>query len=131
MAGKRWIMVLLALLLVFGGIAAISGAAQRDAWMQGYMVGRMSADGDGASALAPYLLQSGGLMPRAGGFGAGFGLLIALGFLALAFGMIRSRGRGHHRRWHEGHREWAEHMRQEAQRWHEQRGQPDEREQRV
>jgi hypothetical protein len=92
--------------------------------MQGYMAGRLSTGTDGGAALAPYMMPGSSFMPGYGGFGQGFGLLIGLGLLMLGFFFLLTRGRAHHRRWHEGKEEWAAHMHQEMRRWHEQRGGP-------
>lgn len=110
---KRWIVIAIAALLVFGGLSAMSGAGQREAWMQGYMAGRLSAGSDGDAALAPYLMPGGAFGPRYGGVGPG--LFFGLGFLALGLFLISRRL--HSARWSGKPDEWHEHMRQEAERW--------------
>ena len=113
---KRWIVIAVAALLVFGVVSAISGAGQREAWMQGYMAGRLSTGSDGGAALAPYLMPGSPLGPRYGGFGAGPGLFIGLAFLGLGAFLISRRL--HDPRSGAAHDDWHAHMRQEARRWH-------------
>jgi hypothetical protein len=110
---KRWIVIAAAALLVIGLISAISGAGQREAWMEGYMAGRLSTGSDGGAALAPYMMPGSPFAPHYGGFGPG--LFIGLGFLALGLFLVS-------RRFHSGRfagksDEWHEHMRQEAEKW--------------
>ena len=112
---KRWIVVALAALLVIGVVSAVSGAGQREAWMQGYMAGRLSTGTDGTAALAPYMMPGGPLGPHYGGFGGG--LFIGLGLLALGFFLVSRRLHGG--RWNAGADEWHQRMREEARRWHE------------
>lgn len=120
MFGRRWIGFALAALLVIVVISAVGGSAQRNAWMQGYMAGRLSAGTDGgAAALTPYMMPGSPFMPGYGGFGHGIGLFIGLGILALGFFAL-TRGRGHHRHWQARKEAWAQHMQEEARRWHEQ-----------
>jgi hypothetical protein len=81
-----------------GIIFGLSGAAQRDAWTQGYLVGRLSAIDGGAAALAPV---TGGLPQTAGqvygvgwghrgfGFGGFLGFLFLGGLLFFIFGAMR------------------------------------------
>jgi hypothetical protein len=131
MAGRRWIGLALVALLVIVIISTVGGSAQQNAWMQGYMAGRLSAGGDSGAALAPYVMPGSPFMPRYGGFGHSFGLFIGLGFLALGFFAL-TRGRDHHARWHARKEEWARRMQEEARQWHErgdapQQAQPEER----
>ena len=76
---------LIVLVLLFGAVSA----GQRDAWTQGYMMGRLSAGTDGANSAAPLLpyMYGGqfGLHP----FFGGFGLLLLIGGLFLFFGVAR------------------------------------------
>jgi hypothetical protein len=123
MYGRRWIGFALAALLIVVVISAVSGSAQRDAWMQGYMAGRLSTGTDGAASLAPYMMPGSPLAPSYGGFGHGGGLFVGLGLLALGFFFV-TRGFGRHRGWRRGKAEWAERMHQEMRRWHEQNGDP-------
>jgi len=126
MFGRRWIGLAVAALLVIVVISTVSGNAQQNAWMQGYMAGRLAAGTDGGAALTPYMMPGSPFMPGyGGGFGHGIGLFIGLGFLALVFFAL-TRGRGHHRHWQARKEEWARHMQEEARRWHEQgeRGAP-------
>jgi hypothetical protein len=125
MFGRRWIGFALMALLVIVVISTLGGSAQQNAWMQGYMAGRLSAGTDGAVALAPYMIPGSPFMPRYGGFGHGIGLFIGLGFLALGVFAL-TRGRGHHRHWQARKQEWARHMQEEARRWHEESGGPGE-----
>jgi hypothetical protein len=112
---KRWIVLALAVLLVIGVFSAISGAGQREAWMQGYMAGRLSTGTDGGAAIAPYMMYGGNFGPHFG-FG-GIGFFWGVGLLLLGFFLI---GRRLHWRGHEGGPEdWHERMRAEAERWHE------------
>jgi hypothetical protein len=114
---RRWIGLVVVALILIGIFSSISGAAQRDAWMQGYMAGRLSTSSDGGAALAPYMMQGGMFGPHYGGFGSGFGIFIGLAFLALGIFLV-SRGR----RWARsggGQDDWHEHFRREARRWHE------------
>ncbi|MFO7631082.1 MAG: hypothetical protein R6W76_01015 [Caldilinea sp.] len=71
------IVVLVVLALIFGAIAN----GQRDAWTQGYLVGRLTAvEGEGALAsagLLPYAAY--GYPPRGPGFGSVLFLLLRLG----------------------------------------------------
>ena len=113
---KRWFVIVLAALLVIGVVSAISGAGQREAWMQGYMAGRMSTGSDGGADLTPYMLPGGPLGPRYGGFGPGPGLFIGLAFLALGAFLIGRRMYG--TRPGDPHSDWHAHMRDEARRWH-------------
>jgi hypothetical protein len=113
---KRWIVIALAALLVFGVVSAISGARQREAWMQGYMAGRLSTGSDDGAALAPYMMPGSPLGPRYGGYGAGPGLFLGLAFLAFGALLIGRRlyGGGSGR----SQSDWHEQMRAEARRWH-------------
>jgi len=54
MAHSRFWRIGLGLLILVIGLAAIGGAIQRNAWMQGYMMGQLAASGEG-QALAPYM----------------------------------------------------------------------------
>ena len=120
MFGKRWIGFALAAALIIVVISTVGGGqAQQNAWMQGYMAGRLSAGSDGGAALAPYMMPGSPFMPGAGGFGHGIGLFIGLGLLALGFFAL-TRGRGHHGHWQARREEWARRMHEEARRWHEQ-----------
>jgi hypothetical protein len=118
MFGRRWIGLALVALLIIVVISTLGGHAQQNAWMQGYMAGRLSAGSDGAAALAPYMMP-GGMFGYGGGTGPGIGLFVGFGFLALGFFAL-TRGRGHHRHWQARREEWARRMHEEAHRWHEQ-----------
>jgi hypothetical protein len=79
-----------AALLMLGLIFAFGAAsARQQAWMQGYMMGQMAADGGSQSVapLMPYLAYGGGHMGWGGGFGSPFlffgGILLV--FLGLRF----------------------------------------------
>ncbi len=120
MFGRRWIGFALVALLIVVVISTVGGGqAQQNAWIQGYMAGRLSASTDGGAAIAPYMVPGSPFMPRYEGFGHGIGLFIGLGFLALGFFAL-TRGRGHHERWRARKEEWARRMEEEARRWHEQ-----------
>jgi len=77
MYGKRFLVPavvgLLAIILVFSGVSAM----QRNAWTQGYMMGRLSTSADG-SAVAP-------LIPYGYPSGPSFGLVLGVGLLILLF----------------------------------------------
>ena len=95
MFGRRWIGLAVAALLIVVVFSAAGASAQRNAWTQGYMAGRLSAGTDGAAALAPYMMMPGSpLSPGYGGFGGGSGgLVIGLGLLALGFLIVIARSR--------------------------------------
>ena len=83
---QRVIIVVVGALVALGIIFGLSGAAQRDAWTQGYLVGRLSAIDGGAAALAPVtggLPQAAGQVYGAGWGHRGFGFGGFLGFLFL------------------------------------------------
>ncbi|MFN8484534.1 MAG: hypothetical protein U0768_15960 [Anaerolineae bacterium] len=77
---RRFIGMAIGALLLFGLLFVVAPNMQRDAWMQGYLMGQLAGgkDAGAAALLAPYMMHSGGP-----GFGGGFGflLLIPLGFL--------------------------------------------------
>lgn len=88
---RRFVVVAAIALLILGLImAGGAAAAQRQAWMQGYMLGRMSTGTDGANSLAPVLPY---MVPGYGGYAGphfgGFGLLLGIGALFLLFGFLR------------------------------------------
>ena len=88
---RRFVMVAVVGLVVFALLGAWSGSVQRDAWLQGYLVGQ-AAGGEGAKAapLAPFLY--GGYGPFGGPrFGSNpFGFLFPLLFFGLViFGLSR------------------------------------------
>ena len=74
---RRFLAIAIGLLLIFGLLFVVP-SMQRDAWMQGYLMGQMASGKDAGSAalLAPYMMRGG---PGFGGFG--FFLLIPLGIL--------------------------------------------------
>jgi hypothetical protein len=83
---RRMLFIGIAALVVFAIFGTVISNVQRDAWTQGYLVGQLSAQGDGkAAALAP-LAYGGGYPGMYGGphFG-GIGLVFLLGFGFLAF----------------------------------------------
>lgn len=112
---KRWIGFAFAILLVILVVSAIGGAGQRDAWMQGYMVGRLSTGADGGAAIAPYMMYGGNFGPHFG-FG-GTGVFWGIGLLLLGFFLISRRL--HWNRREGGPDDWAGRMHAEADRWHE------------
>ena len=70
---------LLVIALLIGGASSL----QRNAWMQGYMMGQLSAGGDGKAAI-PYMAY--GLQGYGGpGLGGGLAILLGVGLLALLF----------------------------------------------
>jgi hypothetical protein len=54
MVRSRFWRIGLGLLILVIGLAAIGGAIQRDAWMQGYMMGQLAASGEG-QVVSPYM----------------------------------------------------------------------------
>ena len=83
MYGKRFLMKalvgLLVIALLIGGVSSL----QRNAWMQGYIMGQLSAGGTGSAAL-PYMAY--GLQGNGGpGLGGGLAILFGIGLLALLF----------------------------------------------
>jgi hypothetical protein len=86
MHGKRFLVPalagLLVIVLLFSGVSAM----QRNAWSQGYMLGRLStgADAGAVAPLMPYGYSSGH------SFGGGFGLVIGIGLLLLLLGAGRA-----------------------------------------
>ena len=88
MEQKRIIGLVVAALVVLGLLLAVGGGMQRDAWMEGYTIGRLTAAAgvDGALApVAPYMPYA---MPHRGpGFG-GF-LFLLLGGAAFFFVVTR------------------------------------------
>ena len=92
---RRFPMLIVTALIVIGLLMLGGSMIQRSAWTQGYMIGQMAAKGaDGA--IAPYLAYGNGF----GGspFAGGFGCLLPLGLLVLAFFAIG--GFFRHRAWH-------------------------------
>jgi len=79
----RWLMMVLVGLLIFAVVGGIGSAMQRNAWNEGYMMGRLAIGGqDGAPApMQPYAYS----YPRqgfgGGGFFGGLGFLLGLGLL--------------------------------------------------
>ena len=72
-------MGLLVIALLIGGASSL----QRNAWMQGYMMGQLGAGADGGAAV-PYMAY--GLQGSGGpGLGGGLAILLGLGLLALLF----------------------------------------------
>ena len=89
MVGKRFLMKALVGLLVIALLIGGASSLQRNAWMQGYMMGQLSAGGDG-KAVIPYMAY--GLQGYGGsGLGGGLAILLGIGLLALlliGFGRI-------------------------------------------
>jgi hypothetical protein len=73
----------LAAVLVLGLIFGAVSSGQRDAWLEGYTMGRLAAtSGDGAAVVtAPYLPYAYGAAPRGLGFGGFLFLLVGAGLL--------------------------------------------------
>ena len=83
MVGKRFLMKALVGLLVIALLIGGASSLQRNAWMQGYMMGQLGAGGDGGAAL-PYMAY--GLQGYGGpGLGGGLAILLGIGLLALLF----------------------------------------------
>jgi hypothetical protein len=83
MYGKRFLMKALVGLLVIALLIGGASSLQRNAWMQGYMLGQLGTGADGGAAL-PYMAY--GLQGYGGsGLGGGLTILLGLGMLALLF----------------------------------------------
>ena len=83
MYGKRFLMKALVGLLVIALLIGGASSLQRNAWMQGYMMGQLGAGADGGAAI-PYMAY--GLQGYGGpGLGGGLAILLGLGLLALLF----------------------------------------------
>jgi hypothetical protein len=81
MYGKRFLMKALVGLLVIALLIGGASSLQRNAWMQGYMMGQLSGGGDG-KAVIPYMAY--GLQGYGGpGLGGGLAILLGVGLLAL------------------------------------------------
>lgn len=86
---RRFMGIVIAGLIALGVFMSVSANAQRDAWMQGYLLGRVSGGGSDAAASTLLPLIYGGHL---GGspFG-GFGPFLFIGLAALAvFGVSRA-----------------------------------------
>ena len=83
MVGKRFLMKALAGLLVIALLMGGASSLQRNAWMQGYMIGQLGANGGGSAAI-PYMAY--GLQGYGGPhLGGGLAILLGIGLLALLF----------------------------------------------
>ena len=83
MVGKRFLMKALVGLLVIALLIGGASSLQRNAWMQGYMMGQLGAGADGSAAL-PYMAY--GLQGYGGpDLGGGLAILLGIGLLALLF----------------------------------------------
>ena len=83
MYGKHYLMKALMGLLVIALLIGGASSLQRNAWMQGYMMGQLGAGADGGAAI-PYMAY--GLQGYGGpGLGGGPAILIGIGLLALLF----------------------------------------------
>jgi hypothetical protein len=83
MVGKRFLMKAMVGLLVIALLISGVSSLQRNAWMQGYMMGQLGAGGNGGAAL-PYMAY--GLQGYGGaGLGGGVTILLGIGLLALLF----------------------------------------------
>ncbi len=93
MSRERVVLIGLAALAIVALLFAGAAAGQRSAWMEGYMMGRLSAVGAGAEAgagaamMLPYAPYPMGFAHRGPGFGGVLFLLFGLG----AFAFIASR----------------------------------------
>jgi hypothetical protein len=85
MYGKRFLMKALVGLLVIALLIGGASSLQRNAWMQGYLMGQLSSgSGSNGSAALPYMAY--GLQGYGGpGVGGGLTILLGLGLLALLF----------------------------------------------
>ena len=81
----RWLMMVLVGLLIFAVVGGIGSAMQRNAWNEGFMMGRLASGGqDGAPApIQPYTYGYGYPDRGFGGgsFFGGLGFLLGLGLL--------------------------------------------------
>ena len=100
MSRERIVLIALAVLAVGALLFAGAAAGQRSAWMEGYMMGRLSAVGGAeaagagaAAAMLPYAPYGVGFVHHGPGFG---GVLLVLG--AVAFGLFLCRF-AHRARW--------------------------------
>lgn len=82
MFGKHVVFKVLGGLLVIALLAGGVSAAQRNAWTQGYMMGRLATGSDGG-VVAPVMPY--GYAGYPGTHSGGFGLIFGLGLLALLF----------------------------------------------
>jgi hypothetical protein len=83
MVGKHFLMKALGGLLVIALLIGGASSLQRNAWMQGYMMGQLGAGADGGAAI-PYMAY--GLQGYGGpGLGGGPAILLGIGLLALLF----------------------------------------------
>ena len=83
MHGKRFLMKALVGLLVIALLMGGASSLQRNAWMQGYMMGQLGAGADGGAAI-PYMAY--GLQGYGGPhLGGGLAILLGLGLLAFLF----------------------------------------------
>jgi hypothetical protein len=83
MHGKRFLMKVLVGLFVIALLIGGASSLQRNAWMQGYMVGQLGAGADGGAAM-PYMAY--GLQGYGGPhLGGGLTILLGFGLLALLF----------------------------------------------
>ncbi|MBN1138396.1 MAG: hypothetical protein JXM73_17540 [Anaerolineae bacterium] len=93
MAQSRFWRIGLGLLILAIGLAAIGGAIQRNAWMQGYMLGQLSAGGEG-QAVAPYMAYgypgSHSVWPWV--LGIGFIVALVMAFKAMRFHAWKNAG---------------------------------------
>lgn len=93
MMSHRFLWIALAGLLVVGLLMGGISATQRSAWNEGFMMGRLTASGDG-SAVLPYAYGY-GMGPAGGSSFGGFGLLLGVGLLFLVFAGFSRMGRRH------------------------------------
>ena len=83
MVGKHFLMKALGGLLVIALLIGGASSLQRNAWMQGYMMGQLGASGGGSAAI-PYMAY--GLQGYGGPhLGGGLAILLGIGLLALLF----------------------------------------------
>lgn len=93
MMSHRFLWVALAGLLIAGLLFGGISAAQRSAWNEGFMMGRLTASGDGSPVL-PYAYGY-GVGPAGGSSFGGFGLLLGVGLLFFLFAGFSRMGRRH------------------------------------
>ncbi len=80
---RRFVGVIVAGLIALGVFMMVNANAQRDAWMQGYLLGRVSGGGSDAAASTLLPLVYGGYLGHGGP--GGFAPFLFIGLAALAF----------------------------------------------
>lgn len=122
MTRERKLLIGLAVLLVAGLLFALASAGQRNAWMEGFMMGRLTAvsapaEAGAAAAMLPYAPYGLSSYHRGPGVGGIFFLLLGLGGLAFIVSRCFHRARWHawmagqrapHGEWRHGPPPWVQ-----------------------